>query len=389
MQLLVERNLWWPHQPKKNFLFFFEKNSNTVNTVEIVISQINMNGNGAVSAAIKEKRQRSRNLSPHEKTVLLDQVTEHFSVIENRRTDAVTQQQKAKEWEIIAAEFNSICNQYHRMPDQLKSSWENMKKLTRKIHADNRIETLCTGGGPPKKTIKDDPLFVRIYELIRPTVEGMYNAFDTDSIAAHLDTSSAGNTVHADCGQESQIETCSKNEDIGTVVDVTYVESSEDALLNGNWTHYSPAMLRKTKCSLLRTPVSTPKRTLEEPMPQTVCPMGNDKAEDEPAAVPCRNENVSVNSVPVSGTSVPAPASSWRSRRRPPLHTQKIGDLSALHAAKIELIEMTKKHSVEESKMQKEWFDLKMLQEQEILKQEKLKTAILSLQVRKLQNDLQ
>lgn len=89
-----------------------------------------------------------------------------------------------------------------------------------------------------------------------------------------------------------------------------------------------------------------------------------------------------------SKKSTPPSTSSWTSRRRPSLPIAKAPDTVALHTAKVELIELAKKHAVEETKLKNEMFEVKMAQEMEILKQEKLKTEILSLQLEELKTKL-
>jgi len=65
-----------------------------------------------------------------EKLLLTSLLDRHKNVIENKKTDANTIQEKQREWEIIAQEYNaqaSIIN-VKRSSSQLKKLWNNLKQ---------------------------------------------------------------------------------------------------------------------------------------------------------------------------------------------------------------------------------------------------------------------
>lgn len=95
---------------------------------------------------MQARKQRNKNMSSQEKNILLDLVAEHFCIIENKKTDAVTQQDKLKQWQIIASSFNSMSGEQNRTAENLKLVWENLKKITRKSFADEKVQVL-TGTG--------------------------------------------------------------------------------------------------------------------------------------------------------------------------------------------------------------------------------------------------
>lgn len=92
-----------------------------------------------------EKRRRMPNLTECEKKTLIDLVTDHFGVVENKRTDAVTQSKKAAEWQQIANAFNALSTVHHRSAENLKASWENMKKTAKKVRTEEKMEYIKTG----------------------------------------------------------------------------------------------------------------------------------------------------------------------------------------------------------------------------------------------------
>lgn len=101
------------------------------------------------------KRIRSPNLLKSEKEVLMDLVQEHFRIIENKKTDAVSVQEKNDEWDKIATGFNATSLVYHRTAENLKSAWENLKKTAKKAGAAQKGEIFKTG----KEIISDDDSF--------------------------------------------------------------------------------------------------------------------------------------------------------------------------------------------------------------------------------------
>lgn len=262
-----------------------------------------------------EKRARSPNLTAEEKNALVDLVTKHFEIVENKRTDAVTQQTKLKEWIIIAQEFNSSCSNHQRTAENLKIGWENMKKSTRKTYSDDKMQCVTgTGGGPPKKR-KEDPLLGRVMDLIRPTVEGLINPFDSDveyrSTPYHL---------------QNEVIVLNSPEEINDGATTIQV------VVNDDWTHFTPDMLR--------SPISEALRPVH---PETI-PVGlyvtrpttNNSADgnDDP---PVTEGTEITREGPLNDTittaTLPTRSTSWARRRRPNL--QRDGsELALVHKKK-------------------------------------------------------
>lgn len=92
-----------------------------------------------------EKRKRSPNWLLSEKSLLLELVEKHFSVVENKKTDGVTMKQKLAEWDVISHEYNSQTNHCSRSAENLKTHWESLKKTARKEESSLRIHRIQTG----------------------------------------------------------------------------------------------------------------------------------------------------------------------------------------------------------------------------------------------------
>ncbi|CAG4930770.1 unnamed protein product [Parnassius apollo] len=101
---------------------------------------------------------RSPNSQMSKKMLLVDLVAEHFSVVENNRTDAVTMKQKNAKWVKISEEFNSQTTFRYRTAENVKAQWESLKKSTKKESSAERQSLIQTGGGPAKPKLEDNPL---------------------------------------------------------------------------------------------------------------------------------------------------------------------------------------------------------------------------------------
>ena len=62
---------------------------------------------------------RAANLTAADRQVIVELVEQHAGVIENKKTDLITNKQKDAAWQLVAAQFNAI-RQEHRTAQQLK-----------------------------------------------------------------------------------------------------------------------------------------------------------------------------------------------------------------------------------------------------------------------------
>ncbi|KAK5649343.1 hypothetical protein RI129_000372 [Pyrocoelia pectoralis] len=89
--------------------------------------------------------------------LLLSIISDYKSIIECKKTDGTTWEEKSSCWKKIAVQFNSKSPNYHnRTADSLKKYYENQKKTLRKNIADEKISLFQTGGG--ENVVKKDPL---------------------------------------------------------------------------------------------------------------------------------------------------------------------------------------------------------------------------------------
>lgn len=89
-------------------------------------------------------RSRAENFTTEEKDLLVELVTKYKEVIENKRTDAVSQKQKKRAYQMLSNEYNSQSTR-PRTAASLKVCWENIKKRSRKAQAKEKASIFKTG----------------------------------------------------------------------------------------------------------------------------------------------------------------------------------------------------------------------------------------------------
>jgi hypothetical protein len=86
-----------------------------------------------MSGQMKTKRERSFNFTSLEVRILINVIVhKYLYVIENKRTDAVTWQEKRKAWDRITREFNSQSSLNNRTTKMLRVKYESLKRSLRK-----------------------------------------------------------------------------------------------------------------------------------------------------------------------------------------------------------------------------------------------------------------
>ena len=63
-----------------------------------------------------------------EKELLVDLVGQHYAIIENKKTDAVSSRTKTERWKTMADQFNATFSIHFREWLVLRTLWENLKK---------------------------------------------------------------------------------------------------------------------------------------------------------------------------------------------------------------------------------------------------------------------
>lgn len=130
----------------------------------------------------RKSRNRSINFTINEKTSLFNLVAKYKHILENKKTDAVTNKDKMDTWEKVAREFNSLSpGNVQRPTEVLKRFYENKKKELRKRCADIKIHIRGTGGGPPLPEKVQNPTDEVLLSIINEkTVSGLNVPFGGD-----------------------------------------------------------------------------------------------------------------------------------------------------------------------------------------------------------------
>ncbi|XP_069704429.1 myb/SANT-like DNA-binding domain-containing protein 3 [Periplaneta americana] len=102
------------------------------------------------------KNVRGPNFSDNDRALLLNIIESFMHIIENKKTDSVWVKQKEEAWKKTASEFNEATYEVARTPQQLKIAYENYKRRTKKLAADDKAELYKTGGGTFKSKLDAD-----------------------------------------------------------------------------------------------------------------------------------------------------------------------------------------------------------------------------------------
>jgi len=120
-----------------------------------------------------KKRVRSTNYTMEEKSYLINIIKKYKNIIESKQTDKLSWKDKSNAWETITNEFNATAlSGTYRTTESLKKFYENLKKDTRKMATQEKMELYKTGGGRPANKVLD-PLHESVLTLMNTkTVEG-------------------------------------------------------------------------------------------------------------------------------------------------------------------------------------------------------------------------
>ncbi|XP_075539175.1 uncharacterized protein LOC142573810 [Dermacentor variabilis] len=113
-----------------------------------------------------------------EKDLFTELLQRYSNVIESKKTDAVSLNAKAKAWERLCTEYNSMPHVRRREVKQLKKLWDNLKQKLKKAKAQQIRDVMATGGGPLPEPL-DDRL-TRVEALVPHVAVRVPNPFDSD-----------------------------------------------------------------------------------------------------------------------------------------------------------------------------------------------------------------
>ncbi|XP_064469770.1 uncharacterized protein LOC135384498 [Ornithodoros turicata] len=113
------------------------------------------------------------------------------SLIENKKTDGKTVQQKSVAWVKLATEFNAQSAVHTRDADQLRRCFENQKKKSRKEIARHRYAVFATGGGPPPSQLSS--IAIQVASIVPGNLQPLQNPYDSDA-SRILDAISSGSS---------------------------------------------------------------------------------------------------------------------------------------------------------------------------------------------------
>lgn len=129
------------------------------------------------------KDKRTPNFTANEKDCLIDIIEKYAHVLEDKKTNRVSVDEKNTVWKKIEVEFNNKASiACYRNADQLRRLYENKKKELRKKLAEHKRQTFLTGGGPPPPDLILDYFEKILMKILNEkTVRGIDVQFDSDN----------------------------------------------------------------------------------------------------------------------------------------------------------------------------------------------------------------
>lgn len=128
--------------------------------------------------SLKAPKRRNAVFRQHEEKILVSLVKKYKHIVENKKTDAITNKEKTKAWENIAKQYTSLTGDFKEC-SCLRTKFNNMKKVSKKKFAEERKFIKGTGGGPKiEVNITDTENEIR--EILGDTLTGFQSEFDND-----------------------------------------------------------------------------------------------------------------------------------------------------------------------------------------------------------------
>ncbi|CAG9763619.1 unnamed protein product [Ceutorhynchus assimilis] len=175
-------------------------------------------------------KNRSVNFTPMEETLLAYFVKKHKGILENKKTDAVTNADKNKCWVMLEKEFNAESGASYRSAQILKKKYENMKKQTKKKISEEKCYRFGTGGGPFQEFTLTEADQTVIEILGKTRVHGLATQFGGDAEPKKIKTKPNSSNVHTPPSPTQNLETHNNEEDIEAIL--IYTEETEEATQN-------------------------------------------------------------------------------------------------------------------------------------------------------------
>ncbi|KAH9643238.1 hypothetical protein HF086_012900 [Spodoptera exigua] len=123
------------------------------------------------------KRERSINFSPEEVELLISLVVQNKTIVENKKSDAVTWNEKEQCWKTIEEIFNSTSGTHFRSAKTLKAKYEGIKRITRQKSALICAESYRTVGGS-STAVPLTPIEEKVKNMILLPVDGIESEFE-------------------------------------------------------------------------------------------------------------------------------------------------------------------------------------------------------------------
>ena len=150
-------------------------------------------------ASIKDRNSHSKNFTEEENLLLAEIVASKKSILENKKSGAITNKQKEKAWVDLAQEFNALNSRnLNRSAEILRNKWRNIKKTSTKNYSNNKKSFKNTGGGSPEQFLEGTPVDALVHDVIGERMTGLPSVCDSDVVTNNSECNYSEYQIEAD-----------------------------------------------------------------------------------------------------------------------------------------------------------------------------------------------
>lgn len=219
---------------------------------------------------------RSANFTGKEEMLLISIVKKYKDILECKLSNTNVNQKKTGCWLQIEKEFNAVNDKY-RAEKILRKKYDNIKKRTKKKFPEEKCNVRGTGGGPPTN-IKLDPIDTEIKDILGVRLEGNVTEFGGDANVTGIvhENEYLGDEVVDIIDMNEELIITTNDQDLCEIlqpstsesehdyyqskisestIDIPFNDENQDGnkenMQTGDWSKYTPDMLRSAKSKAL------------------------------------------------------------------------------------------------------------------------------------------
>lgn len=118
-------------------------------------------------------------MNEEDREMLVELINKNKKILESKKSDVISIKQKNECWDLITKQFNARKTGSCKSCQQLKSTYKNMKAITRKNCSAKKKDIYQTGGGGA--SVSSEPNDV-LLSLVEKSITPQINPFDSTAM---------------------------------------------------------------------------------------------------------------------------------------------------------------------------------------------------------------